>query len=69
MELELPSKNFFFNNYILDIFLFVTVIISLLVTTIFINVLCKHKKLITLVASLALQQIKEVGTVATQEAL
>ena len=30
-------------------------------------ILCKHKKLKTLIASLALQQIKEVGVVATQE--
>ena len=67
MKLELPNKNFFFNNYILDVFLFVTAIISLLVTTIVMNMLCKHKKIKMLVASLALQQIKEVGVVATQE--
>ena len=30
-------------------------------------ILCKHKKLKPLVASLALQQIKEVGVVATEE--
>ena len=58
MELQLPSKNFFFNNYI-----------SLLVTTIVINILCKHKKCKTLVASLVLWQIKEVGAVATHESL
>ena len=29
--------------------------------------LCKHKKLRMLITSLALQQIKEVGTVTTQE--
>ena len=39
--------------------------ILLLVTTIVMNILYKHRKLKTLVASLALQQIKEVGTVAT----
>ena len=47
--------------------LFVTAIISLLVTTIVMNLLCNHKKLNTLVASLVSQQIKEVGVVATQE--
>ena len=31
------------------------------------NILCKHKKLKTLVVSLSLQQITEVGVVATQE--
>ena len=66
-ELELPNNNFFFNNYIFDVFLFVTAIVSLLVTTIVINILCKHKKLQTLVTSRALQQIKEVGVVTTQE--
>ena len=54
-ELELPSKNFFFNNYILDVFSVFTAIISLLVTTIVMSILCKHKKHKTLVASLALQ--------------
>ena len=58
MELEKPSKNFFFNNFILNIFLFVTAIISLLVTILVISILCKHTKLKTLVTSLALQQIK-----------
>ena len=66
MELEVPNKNFFFNNYILDVFLFVTAIISLLITTIVMNILCKHKKLTTLVASLALQQRKS-SVVTTQE--
>ena len=51
----------------MDIFLFVTVIILLVVTTIFMYILCKHKKLKSLVTSLALQQIKEVGMVAKQE--
>ena len=31
------------------------------------KILCKHKTLKTLVASLALQKMKEVGAVATQE--
>ena len=57
-ELELSSKYLFFNNFILHIFLFVAAIISLLVTIIFISILHKHKKLKTLVASLALLQIK-----------
>ena len=48
-------------------FLFVTAIISLLVTTLVMYILCKHKKLKTLVASLALQQIKEICEVASEE--
>ena len=49
------NKNFFTNNYIVDIFLFITAVISLLVTTLAIYLLYKHKKLKTLVASLALE--------------
>ena len=66
MELDMPNKNFFFNYYIIYVFLFVTAIFSLLVTLV-IHILCKHKTLNTLLASLALQQIKEVGVIATQE--
>ena len=69
MELELPNKKLFFNNYTLDIFLFVTDIILLLVKTIVMYTLCKHMKLKTLVTSLALQQIKEIGVVTKQEGI
>ena len=55
------------NNYIVDIFLFITAVISLLVTTLAISLLCKHKKLRMPVASLALQQEKEIGTVMQKE--
>ena len=61
------NKNFFSNNYVVDIFLFTTAAISLLVTILAIYLLCKHKKLRMLVASLALQQVKEVGTVTMQK--
>ena len=65
---ELPTnKSFFSNNYIIDVFLLVTAVISLVVTTLAIYLLCKHKKLRMLVASLAFQQVKEVGTVTTQD--
>ena len=39
------NKNFFSENYIMDIFSFITVIISLLATTLTVYLLCKHKKL------------------------
>ena len=63
----MSNKNFFFKNFTADIFPFVTAIISLVVTTIVMYILCKHMKLKTHVISLALQQIKEVGMVAKQE--
>ena len=52
----------FLNSFTIDVFLFVT-IISLLVTTLVMYILCKHMKLKILVTSLTLQQIKEVGAV------
>ena len=61
------NKNFFPNNYIVNIFLFNTVVISLLFMTLTIYLFCKHMKLSTLVASLALEQVKEVGTVTAQK--
>ena len=61
------NKYFFSNNYIVDVFLFVTAVISLLLTHLAIYLLCKYKKLRMLVASLALQQVREVGTVTNQE--
>ena len=64
---NLLNKNFFSNNFIVDIFLFITAIISPLVTTLAIYLLCKPKKLRMLVASHALQQVREVGAVTTQE--
>ena len=52
---DLSTKKYFFpDNYIVHIFLFITAVISLLVTTLAIYLLCKHKKLKMLVASLAL---------------
>ena len=61
------NKNFFSENYIVDIFLFITAIISLLATNLTIYLLCKHKKLQMLIASLVLQQVKEVGAVIQKE--
>ena len=64
------NKNFFSNNYIINIFLFISAIISVisvLVPTFTIYLLCKYKKLRTLVVSLALQQVKEVGAVTQGE--
>ena len=68
MEVKLDTnKNLFSDNYIMDIFLFITAIISLLATTLTVYLLCKHKKLQLLIASLVLHQVKEVGTVAQKE--
>ena len=55
------NKNFFSNNHILDIFIFVSSIISLMSTTLIIYLICKHKKIRALVVNLALHQMKEVS--------
>ena len=64
---KFPNKNFIIDNCSINSFMFVTTIISLVVLTIVMCILCKHMKLKTLATCLALQQIKEVGTVAKQE--
>ena len=66
MELN-TNINFFSDNYIVDIFLFITAIISLLATTLTVYLLCKHKKFRTLIASLVLCQVKEIGAVTQKE--
>ena len=50
----------------MDIFMFISSIISLIPTTLIINLLCKHKNIRTLIASLVLHQAKEVGTTARE---
>ena len=63
LEIEFPNKNFFTNNFIIDIFVFIIAIILVMTTMIIIYTLCKHNKLRTLIVSLALQQVKEVSMV------
>ena len=67
LELEMPYKNFFTNNFIIDIFVFMVAIISVITTILIMCTLCKHNKVRTLVASSALQQVKEVSAVATKK--
>ena len=67
MDINLPNKNFFSNNFIVDAFLFVAAVSHYWSQLWQYNLLCKQKKLRTLVTRLALQQVQEVGTVATWE--
>ena len=60
MDIEFLNKNFFTNNFIIDTFVFVIAIILVITSMIILYTLCKHIKLRALVASLALQQVKEV---------
>ena len=61
--MKLNTNKNFFGNYIVDVFLFITAVISLLATILTVYLLCKHKKCRTLIASLVLHQVKEVGAV------
>ena len=61
------NKYSFLNNHIIDVFLFVTAIISLVVTTIVMYMMCRHTKLKSLVTSIALEQIRGADAVSIQE--
>ena len=61
------NTNSFFNNYTIDVFLFVTAIISLVVTAIVMYVVCRHAKLKSLATSIVLQPMKGADVVSKQE--
>ena len=67
METKLSPNNFFSKNYIIDIFLFKTVIIFLLATSLTVHLSCKKKKLGMPIANLVLHQVKEVGIVTQKD--
>ena len=67
LDLETLYKNFFTNNIIVDIFVFIIAMISVITTIIIIYILCKHNKLRILVVSLALQQVREVSASTTKK--
>ena len=60
------SKNFFSNNHIMEVFMFISSAISLISTTLLIFLLCKHKKIRMLIAGLVLHQVKEVGATSRE---
>ena len=63
----ITNKNVFSDNYVIDVFPFIAAVISLLAITLTIYLLCKHKKLRTLMTSLVLQHVIEVGVVTQKE--
>ena len=67
IDIESPNKNFFTNNLIVDIFVFTAAILSAISVIKILYLLCKCNKLRTLVASLVLQQVKEIGKSAIKE--
>ena len=65
-SLNKSNKNFF-SNYIVDIFMFTSSIISITSITLVIYLFCKHKHIRMLVASLILHKIKEVEANSNSE--
>ena len=68
-DIESPNKNFFTNNFIIDIFVFTVAIILAITTLIILYLLCKHNNLRALVASLALHQVKEVSATVMKQGI
>ena len=66
VSLNKSNKNFF-SNYIIDIFMFTSSIISIISITLVIYLFCKHKHIRMLAASLILQKIKEVEANSNSE--
>ena len=50
----------------MDIYVFISSIISLISTTLIIYLLCRHKMIRMLITSLVLHQVKEVGTTSRE---
>ena len=61
-----PNKNFFLNK-IVNIFTFISSIISIITITLVIYLFCKHKHIRTIVASLLLYKAKEVEARTTMK--
>ena len=61
------NKNFFSNNYIVDISVFTSSIISLISTTLVVYLFCKHRHIRILVASLILPKIKVEASSSSKE--
>ena len=53
------SKHLFFNNLIMDIFLFIATILSMIATAEIVHIVCRHAKLKALITSIAFQPIKQ----------
>ena len=61
------NKNFFSNNYIVDIFMFTSSIISIILTNLGMYLFFKHKHIRTLVAGLILHKIKVEANSSSEE--
>ena len=53
------SKYSFYNNYIMDIFLFIAAISFMMAMAAIVHIVCKHAKMKALVTGIAFQSIKK----------
>ena len=61
------NKHSFFNNIIMDIFLFIAAILSMLATIAIIHLVCRHTKLKALVTGIAFHRIKQTEALLDNE--
>ena len=64
---ESKTKNKFFDNIAINIFLFIAAIISMLVVIAIIHIVCKHVKLKTLLTGIAFQPIQQAEAAVTSQ--
>ena len=64
---ENKTKNEFFDNIAIDIFLFVAAIISMLAVIAIIHIVCRHGKLKALLSGIAFQPVKQAEAVAPHQ--
>ena len=64
---ENKTKNKFFDNIEIDIFLFIAAIISMLAVVAIIHILCRHTKLKALLTGIAFQPVKQTEAVVTNQ--
>ena len=57
------TKHSFFDNIIIDIFLFVAAILSMIVTIAIIHLVCRHTKLKALLTGIAFQPVKQTSNI------
>ena len=61
------SKHSFFDNYIMDVFLSIATILSMIATATIVCIMCKHAKLKVLLTGIAFQPIKETDAIFGNE--
>ena len=57
------SKHSFFDNLIMDVFLFIATILSMIATAAIVHIVCKHVKLKALIIGIAFQPIKQTEAI------